>query len=707
MNLNRTQLKEHASALLLSLLVLLITFPAFFTHTASSLYFQGIDGTDGAFGDGSLTAWWAWVYSNGGLFKHINPLNSYPWGEIGWTLAGWSQIAFILPVTILSKMFGPVAGVNLGIALELTLGMLACWWAARRIIGSGYVALVAIPIIGFSQCLVWSVGSPSALTSYWPVPILIGIFASAHHEFKYRHQIIAIIISAIGLLSDPFIALFIVLTWVAALITFAITKNWRRIFECLRTFLIFLVLLMPLIMRSLTNTRSDSNTGYARTFEDWQNYGARWWMIFYPSHNLELIGNYFSKLRTREFLEDGVFTRASAQMLFPGFFVLLSISFLVLLVMKNRRSRLGIISPDSHQENSAFILVLILFVGSILLEIIPDPGFTGSRYFPSHILFQISSVWRYTGRLSILEAIAGSIASAVAASHLMKARHKFIRITFICLLGASLIFEGIMPIRSVQYRYLSHADASPAYHFLAKQKFSPYLDVPQFSPEAPFPGAVFQPISKQPNMDRVGLAIASSPTFGSRSIADQFSIQFEALCSPQASAALKYIGIKFVVAHLELYKTFPTDITACGYSVERDDSKFVSKIDSPFNGFSKTLLLRVRPKTSLSRIVIPLSDTWSNSMNESLIDQWTMGSGYGTFVTYQHPTETPVETVLEFDSNKTGVFLADCHQKMGRVVVGQVINGHNKFVLGANCSKFVFRTMDGTQATISSLNSHP
>jgi hypothetical protein len=93
--------------------------------------------------------------------------------------------------------------------------------------------------------------------------------------------------------------------------------------------------------------------------------------------------------------------------------------------------------------------------------------------------------------------------------------------------------------------------------------------------------------------------------------------------------------------------------------------------------------------------------------NGSLEDQWTLGGGRGIITTYQLPSDTPTQTILEFDSDKSGQLQSLCEKGNSQKVVEEVVAGHNSLALPASCTSFVFVTSDGQPATISRISSHP
>ena len=107
-----------AVVLFIVLYVFLLYFPLL-SNFSSKIAVPSLDNQDGGYGDGPFTIHTIWRLQNTNYFDSLNPLNSYPFGEPGYTPAFVSQVMFWGPLYLLSKVMNPIAAFNSFVLLHI------------------------------------------------------------------------------------------------------------------------------------------------------------------------------------------------------------------------------------------------------------------------------------------------------------------------------------------------------------------------------------------------------------------------------------------------------------------------------------------------------------------------------------------------------------------------------------------------------------
>lgn len=639
-------------ALAMNVVMLVVLLPDIFLHGSESVYFPGINGTDGVYGDSSLGVWWVWMLSRLGIGSSVNSLNSYPWGEVGWGTSSWSQIFFIGPAVLLAKIVRPVLAWNIVTSGYILSGGMSIWWAAKRVSGSWKIALFVVPFGAYFEFLIWSIGGPSALLAYWPLPILLVLLAQAKTKWNRTIGLVATLLTIVCLLTDPFIALAATIIWFASLLTYLFNREGGVIKKTSTSFLIAYLGLLPFLLTAINKTASSSSSGFARSFQEWEAFGASWWMVLIPSPNIPFLGNFFESLRNWSTGDVRPVVELSGQLSQPGI-VISAAMFLGFSIRIRNRFRLGTSSSDIPYQ-----ILLTTWITSILLSIVVPSNSFLHNFAPSTLLYQFSSIWRYTGRLTVLTHIVGSILLAYELSKFyirVDARLNLRRVAVTALCVSLVILEILLPVLSVPYRSFSYDYIPNVYKDLSNYEFAPYVDIPTFSPDAPYPSSVFQVLSNQPSLDRVSTSLIGNPITAGRYSPDLLALTFESMCSKQVPASFIYMGFKYAVVHVERFATteeqLALNLSNCGWKIVKKyrETKQISKRLFPLD---QTLWL-VEPfsKVEVAAVMIPDGHQWSGNFNLSLDHSHTLRTLVGDINLVRNPTREPEALKVSFQSN--------------------------------------------------------
>jgi len=608
--------QEKLRASLLSLVVNALLFPHLVTNPARVIYYQGIDGRDGVFGDASLGLWTLWKNGRNGI-KTVNPLNSFPWGEKGFSIADLSQVGFFGPLALVAKLTNPVFAWNSGIFTLLVLGSFSTWWAAGRICKSGSHALLAIPLIASCQFLVWTVGGATALVAYWPVPLLIGMLSSTEPTTKRRGLAIFVLV-VIGLLSDPLIGLSCL---IVSLLWFAIA--WFRGLSSRRALHSFMVVIMTtLLILGATIASKRMTSEWTRSYGEWQAFGARWWMII-PSPRTPIVGSVFQTIRNKFESGQVILSRPAGQSISLG------VSLTVLLVwafVRRFRFSLSSVHELDQAEPRRDTLALLVVLTSFALMLVPSPGNVMGWLYPSHLLHKVYSIWRYTGRLTVLLHV-GAVIMVVAQLKLLlapqdletsKSKPSRFKVALVVLFAVIPFTETVMAIRGVPRSFTTN-EIPEAYEYLSSRPNSPYLDLPGFG-SSPFPSNVFQYVSDNPVVDR-----GSTPSLRSQGVpVDEVVLALESICSPQAPSAVTALGLRYVIYRTN-DKTLEDHLQQCGWRVVKT-IKTSPRVQKGVFQWPKLQLVLTPVSTSseLAALSIPENGDWIVNWTRDLNYSWTM-----------------------------------------------------------------------------------
>lgn len=605
-------------AITLSLAVTTLLFPKAVLRPARSIYFQGLDGTDGVFGDASLGLWTVWKNSVNGL-SSVNYLNSFPWGERGFSIADASQALFFGPITLFSKVTSPVLAWNLGIVFFLVLGSYATWWASVQLCRDETWSLIAIPLVSSCQFLVWTVGGATALVAYWPIPLLIGTLASTQ-TFTFKRLSTLVLIIVAGSLSDPFIALSCILlvsVWAASrwLPVLLARTPTRAIVSCAG--LLTIVLLFGRIAQRVSNS-------WDRSYDEWQAFGARWWM-FLPSRTTPIVGSFFG--RAQDALSSGeiILSRPASQTI--GLGVCLTGFFVWSLLSRKRTARIRPSNDSKTERRNDQFVVQTAFV-SFILMIVPSHQSNFEWAYPSRGLYEIFSIWRYTGRLTIVfHVCVVCLVVSQAACFFdtirpnQQSRSKTLRFAAVLLIATIPLLETLSVIRKVEDRAFALSEVPEVYRYLSARPGSAYVDLPGFG-SSPFPSNIFQYVSNNAVMDR-----GSSPLNDSKNIpVDDIVLSLESACSPQTLLAITTLGLRFVV-----YRTDDEEsvlrLTQCGWILTK---RFESEPEVRFGVFKwprfQFLLTPPIHDRNLAAVVLPEHADWTVNWTLDMNYSWTQRS---------------------------------------------------------------------------------
>lgn len=698
-------------ALAMNILILMVLLPNIFLHGSESVYFPGINGTNGVYGDSSLGVWWVWMLSRIGIGAAVNPLNSYPWGEVGWGTSSWSQIIFIGPAVFIAKILNPVLAWNIVTSSYLLFGGMSTWWAAKRVSRSWKIALFVIPFGAYFEFLIWSVGGPSALLAYWPLPILLVLLAQAKTKWNRKIGLGTAFLTIICLLTDPFVALAATVIWFASFVTYLFNREGGVIKRITASFVFAYLGLLPFLLNAISETASSSRSGFARSFGEWEAFGARWWMVLIPSPNIPFWGDFFRSFRNWATGEVRPVVELSGQLSHPGIVISTTVFLGICLRLKNRY-RLGVGSPDIPYQ-----ILLTTWIMSILLSIVVPTNSFFHDFAPSSLLYKFSSIWRYTGRLTVLTHVVGAVLLAYELSKfsipkdLFRSR-KNIALSAICVSLVTL--EILLPVLSVPYRSFSYDHIPKVYKDLSKEKFAPYVDVPAFGPEAPYPSSVFQVLSNQPSLDRVSASLIGNPITAEKYSPDLLALTFEAMCSKQIPASLVYMGFKYAVVHVERF-LLPDDQLAanlanCGWQIVRkyQETKQISKRLFPLD---QTLWL-VEPSSivKVGAVVIPDGHQWTGNFNSSLDHSFTLQTLVGDIDLIRNPIKEPEDLEVSFQTNSkvhVQVLCSGFSSTPKLKAQKSSMFGEFKINVGKNCTSLRVTKRGALKPTISGLIALP
>lgn len=572
-------------------------------------------------------------------------------------MAQISQLAFAGPVVAMAKLFGPIAGFNLSLICFLSLGGVANWWAAKELTGDRRFAMLAIPFGGFFEYLIWTVGGPSALVSYWPIPVSLGILLPRASPIGIKRVLMASLVLTVSLFSDPFIALSVLVIWGSSIFFYCAHKRWRDSTTLALGALSILALTSLFLLSAREVSRSGLGGIYGRNFVEWEKFGGQWWMVALPSPQIPIISGVFDSIRYN-FLEQTVpAVRTSGQLLNPGLFA-------IGLVVVGGIHRL-INRQMGAERDMMFQFLMVVFFVSIALQMVVRDTVPLARFAPSRLLFEVSTVWRYTGRLTILTHVVASLLIVNEFRRLWKVsllRRVSARFVVLSLAALSILGEIVMPILRVEVRSFSFRDAPKAYSDLRREGDSPYVDLPSFSAGAMYPSAVFQVLSQQPTLDTVGNPLGETPYIDGMLAPQALALALDNLCAPQTSRGLAYFGLRYAVIHSYRLTDGEPAWGDCGWRIVRRYPRAEGAAVSPLLITGDVLLAEASNDTRLGAFLLPRSSEWTTNYVPTYNFSYTTttASDSGSIDLLRAPGSPDIASRVSFSINSDAIVTLSC-----------------------------------------------
>jgi hypothetical protein len=563
-----------AVVLFIVLYVFLLYFPLL-SNFSSKIAVPSLDNQDGGYGDGPFTIHTIWRLQNTNYFDSLNPLNSYPFGEPGYTPAFVSQVMFWGPLYLLSKVMNPIAAFNSFVLLHIFLTGFLSWFLAKKFSGDVIISFLAIPLIISWPFTLNLIGGPSALIQQSTILFQVLLCYNLIQNPKRITPLLVVLNWSVSLYSDIFIFLINSLVFFISVLTVFFTsrkKLGRFLPEIGRfaiTFGLFFIVNIFFVLKAFQATiEGSSPSTFVRPYQEWIGFGAQWWMFLTPSPDyFPVLGQFHERVKTNLAGEVSSSARLSAQLVSPTFVqvslvcILLMITLIVKLNQKKtltkRNKKVSSNSRNKKLDLISLYLGLII-VCTILLSLVPTNFDSARFFFPSFYLFQVSPVWRYTGRIILLTNIAVSLIIVLYYSRILKRIHKTKLFSILLVLITSLL--SILPQHEIRsdLKYVDYERVPLLYSDLAKRD-GPYAEFPNLTHFVPFPGAAFQVITNRPTLDDVSLNERS------KSLAERIN----PLCDKESSSILSSLGFREIVVHLDLLKNDRINWKSCGYEVVR------------------------------------------------------------------------------------------------------------------------------------------
>ena len=355
----RSKIGNELTFTILFLLSIAMFLPYLFT--GSKFYVSSITLDQAQFGDAPGAIWTLWLYSQQYSSFNTNQINEVFGGRPLWELQTYTQAIWISSGAFLNRIFPPIRAFNVLTLINFYLAARASLFAIRTVTDKSkfnYFVIITCTTFPF---IIWAVGGPSAITGFFPIPLLIGLLIKLSNGFDTRILALSIGTLAISALSDVVIfqsCLFIL----AAYLTVCVYHSSHRLLKVL--FGVFFVITISHLFRTVVPF-------IPRTLDELTWYGGRWWHVLLPPNETPLVGEFLKDIRNSQYIQN-YDTNSSlnypATLLFPGFNLFLILGFR----MSRKKAKVASDSIEAH----GFLLIIVLY--SILFQI-----FAVSTHFPS------------------------------------------------------------------------------------------------------------------------------------------------------------------------------------------------------------------------------------------------------------------------------------------------------------------------------------
>jgi hypothetical protein len=385
----------------------------------------------GAPGDGTsggVWANWAWEQTDRGLFAPTQTLTGAGRGDPLWAPTQIVNVAWSVPMRVLSDVTNPVCGYNLTIAFGYVFSGLSMFALVYALTNSGNAALFSAVAFAFSSfALVKGEGHVSGVYLGLFALLILALLRLWVRPNRWRIGIVGLVWALLPYTDGYYLAFSIVLvaafTAGACVVEIAHKSPWNAVLQRLRAVavasLAALVLLLPYATILLRN-RGAISAERSRSLEDVAASSARLFEFVVPPYGNPFMPDGFDQWRIDR-LHGSNFTESS---IYVGWTVLI-LAGIAIALAATRRLRLRNNWPRTAAGAPPVVvtvvsLVAIAFAG-VLVSLPPTLHFLGASLpMPSRFVHAVFPEMRVMSRAVVIVLAALVALAGLAIAHLLR-----------------------------------------------------------------------------------------------------------------------------------------------------------------------------------------------------------------------------------------------------------------------------------------------
>ena len=584
----RSKIGRELTFTIIFLLSIVVFLP--YLLTSSKFYVSSITLDQAQFGDAPGAIWTLWLYSQQHSSFNTIQLNEIIGGRSLWELQTYSQAIWISGGALLNQFFEPIRAFNTLVLINFYLAARASLFAARTVTNKSNFDFFAIIICTTFPFIVWAVGGPTAITGFFPIPLLIGLLIKLSNGFDIRIVALAIGTLAISALSE-FVVFQSCLFILAAYLTKCIYHSSHKF--SITLIALFVVITFFFLVRAIIPFEP-------RSIDELAWFGGRWWHVLLPPNETPLVGDFFKEIRNSQYIQNydtNSTLNYPATLLFPGFNLFVYLG----LFIARKRSKLSKESFGPHK----FLVTLVLY--SVIFQVF-TVSIHWSRYLmPSAWLQIVMPITRYSGRFTLLTHVAIGLLVVKEMNCFVKSNwdRKKIKSVVVTAIFISVSILDVFPsYKGRNASAIDQADIPPAYEYLKLKDSAAYIDLPPYENKFPFPSFTFQYFTQQP-------VLHSSLVDKSKAdLINRLALDSTNYCSNQTGRWMYKLGFQYLVIHEDL---MPSDYSLaqmeeCGFELVFKPSSEPSYPTKAYADYQTSVVYKILPKKQISGIAFPATE---------------------------------------------------------------------------------------------------